>query len=81
MLIWLYSNTDIRIQGTIIGFDEYMNLVLDDAEEIKQVSRRVLRCWASRCLSGSIRVSSFSILFLERDEIENAARPNYVERG
>ena len=23
--------------GTIIGFDEYMNLVLDDAEEIKQV--------------------------------------------
>ena len=39
MLIWLYSNTDIRIQGTIIGFDEYMNLVLDDAEEIKQVSR------------------------------------------
>ena len=37
MLIWLYGNTSIRIQGTIIGFDEYMNLVLDNAEEIKQV--------------------------------------------
>ncbi|CAN8074261.1 unnamed protein product [Agarophyton chilense] len=34
--IWLYDNTDIRIQGCIIGFDEYMNLVLDDAVEIYQ---------------------------------------------
>eukprot|EP00741_Cyanophora_paradoxa_P011749 tig00020563_g11353.t1 len=32
--IWLYENTDIRVEGQIIGFDEYMNLVLDDAEEI-----------------------------------------------
>ncbi|PXF50174.1 Small nuclear ribonucleoprotein E [Gracilariopsis chorda] len=34
--IWLYDNTDIRIQGCIIGFDEYMNLVLDDAVEVHQ---------------------------------------------
>eukprot|EP00669_Euglena_mutabilis_P013355 TRINITY_DN8257_c0_g1_i1.p3 TRINITY_DN8257_c0_g1~~TRINITY_DN8257_c0_g1_i1.p3 ORF type:complete len:105 (+),score=41.80 TRINITY_DN8257_c0_g1_i1:28-315(+) len=32
--IWLYENTDLRIEGVIVGFDEYMNLVLDDAEEI-----------------------------------------------
>jgi small nuclear ribonucleoprotein E len=32
--IWLYENTDLRIEGKLIGFDEYMNLVLDDAEEI-----------------------------------------------
>ena len=32
--IWLYDNTDLRIQGQIIGFDEFMNCVLDDAEEI-----------------------------------------------
>lgn len=32
--IWLYENTDIRIEGKIIGFDEYMNLVLEEAVEI-----------------------------------------------
>ncbi|KAH3765993.1 Small nuclear ribonucleoprotein E [Pelomyxa schiedti] len=42
--IWLYENTDIRIEGRIIGFDEYMNLVLDDAEELslKKGTRRKL---------------------------------------
>jgi len=32
--IMLYEQTDLRIEGCVIGFDEYMNLVLDDAEEI-----------------------------------------------
>lgn len=34
----------MRIEGCIIGFDEYMNLVLDDAEEIhsKTKSRKQL---------------------------------------
>mmetsp|Transcript_23354 Transcript_23354/g.54310 ORF Transcript_23354/g.54310 Transcript_23354/m.54310 type:complete len:93 (-) Transcript_23354:103-381(-) len=32
--IWLFENNDLRIEGVIIGFDEYMNLVLDDAKEI-----------------------------------------------
>lgn len=31
--IWLYENTKMRIEGQILGFDEYMNLVLDEAEE------------------------------------------------
>ena len=26
--IWLYENTDLRIEGRIVGFDEYMNLSL-----------------------------------------------------
>ena len=26
--IWLYENTELRIEGKIIGFDEYMNLVV-----------------------------------------------------
>ncbi|KAJ1462568.1 hypothetical protein M885DRAFT_505512 [Pelagophyceae sp. CCMP2097] len=32
--IWLYENTSMRIEGRIIGFDEYMNVVLEDAEEV-----------------------------------------------
>merc|ERR1712078_408816 len=42
--IWLYEQTDQRIEGRIIGFDEYMNLVLDDAEElsIKKKTRKPL---------------------------------------
>lgn len=42
--VWLYENTDLRIEGKIIGFDEYMNLVLDDAEElqIKKKTRKQL---------------------------------------
>ncbi|KAJ9101892.1 hypothetical protein QFC21_003232 [Naganishia friedmannii] len=32
--IWLYDQKDMRIEGTIIGFDEFMNVVLDDAAEV-----------------------------------------------
>jgi small nuclear ribonucleoprotein E len=42
--IWLYEQADMRIEGQIIGFDEYMNLVLDNAEElsVKKKTRRSL---------------------------------------
>ncbi|ORY88304.1 putative small nuclear ribonucleo protein E [Leucosporidium creatinivorum] len=32
--VWLYDNTEQRIEGKIIGFDEFMNVVLDEAEEV-----------------------------------------------
>ncbi|THD20179.1 Small nuclear ribonucleoprotein polypeptide E [Fasciola hepatica] len=31
--VWLYEQCNMRIEGIIIGFDEYMNLVLADACE------------------------------------------------
>ena len=42
--IWLYDQADLRIEGRIIGFDEYMNLVLDDAHEVsaKRKTRKPL---------------------------------------
>ena len=49
-LIFRYLQNRSRIQGYIIGFDEYMNLVLDDAEEIllkkntrKEIGRILLK--------------------------------------
>ncbi|KAJ8876479.1 hypothetical protein PR048_020924 [Dryococelus australis] len=42
--VWLYENVNLRVEGHIVGFDEYMNLVLDDAEEhhIKTGNRKTL---------------------------------------
>mmetsp|Transcript_19598 Transcript_19598/g.27572 ORF Transcript_19598/g.27572 Transcript_19598/m.27572 type:complete len:93 (+) Transcript_19598:151-429(+) len=31
--IWLYEDTRMTLEGQIIGFDEYMNLTLDEALE------------------------------------------------
>lgn len=31
--VWLYESTSMKIEGTIVGFDEFMNIVLDDACE------------------------------------------------
>ncbi|GBG28665.1 Small nuclear ribonucleoprotein E [Hondaea fermentalgiana] len=42
--VWLYGQANMRIEGRIVGFDEFMNLVLDEAEEVnvKQKTRRTL---------------------------------------
>lgn len=32
--IWLFEQTQLRIQGKIRGFDEFMNIVIDEAVEI-----------------------------------------------
>lgn len=31
---WLYEQVHIRIRGKIRGFDEFMNIVIDDAYEV-----------------------------------------------
>merc|ERR1711862_530341 len=42
--VWLYEQVNLRIDGCIVGFDEYINLVLDDAEEVhlKTHNRKML---------------------------------------
>lgn len=32
--IWLLDQTNMQIEGVIVGFDEFMNLVLDNAAEV-----------------------------------------------
>jgi small nuclear ribonucleoprotein E len=49
--IWLYESADLRIEGRIIGFDEYMNLVLDDAEEVS-VKRKTRKAVGRILLKG-----------------------------
>ncbi|EFB28918.1 hypothetical protein PANDA_013986, partial [Ailuropoda melanoleuca] len=42
--VWLHNQANMRIEGCIHSFDEYVNLVLDDAKEIhyKTKSRKQL---------------------------------------
>ncbi|EDO05861.1 putative small nuclear ribonucleoprotein E [Babesia bovis T2Bo] len=42
--IWLYDQPNLKIEGKIRGFDEYMNMVLEDVEElyVKKQERRAL---------------------------------------
>ncbi|KAI5303965.1 mRNA splicing protein sme1 [Ascosphaera pollenicola] len=37
--IWLYEQLGFRIEGKIRGFDEFMNLVIDDAIEVRQATK------------------------------------------
>ena len=48
--VWLYERPETRLEGLIRGFDEYMNVVLDDVEEVqvkkqtrKQLGRILLK--------------------------------------
>jgi small nuclear ribonucleoprotein E len=32
--VWLHENKNLRMEGVLIGFDQFMNVVLDSASEI-----------------------------------------------
>ncbi|CAN6606110.1 small nuclear ribonucleoprotein E [Trichomonascus vanleenenianus] len=42
--VWLYEQTNVRLEGVIRGFDEFMNIVLENAVEVnyKTDTRREL---------------------------------------
>lgn len=37
--IWLFEQLGMRIEGKIRGFDEFMNLVVDEAVEVRQSTK------------------------------------------
>ncbi|KAL7056048.1 hypothetical protein AAHC03_021163 [Spirometra sp. Aus1] len=47
--VWLYEQCNLRIEGRIVGFDEYMNLVLVEACE------RHMKSGAKRFIGKSSR--------------------------
>ncbi|EFB13672.1 hypothetical protein PANDA_003444, partial [Ailuropoda melanoleuca] len=55
--VWLYEQVNMRKEGCIIGFDESMNLILDDAEEILSKTK-------SRKQLGRIMLKGDNITFL-----------------
>ncbi|TDZ27485.1 Small nuclear ribonucleoprotein E [Colletotrichum trifolii] len=71
--IWLYEQLAIRIEGKIRlmrfilqGFDEFMNLVIDDAVEVKQVTKANLE-ESRRSLGWSLRhVEPMAIPFAKK---------------
>lgn len=38
--VWLYENSAMKMEGVIIGFDEYMNITLDAAVEINTKTKK-----------------------------------------
>ncbi|EKV05069.1 Small nuclear ribonucleoprotein SmE, putative [Penicillium digitatum] len=37
--VWLYEQLAFRIEGTIRGFDEFMNLVIENAVEVRLATK------------------------------------------
>ena len=59
--VWLHDHSDLRIEGRIRGYDEYMNLVMDAGEEISvrkktrhAIGDRILLRGDSICLIMSL---------------------------
>ena len=67
--LWLYEDTKTQLEGQIIGFDEYMNMVLDEAVEIGK----------KRVEVGRILVKGDSITLLL--EANPPPRPQPVPEG
>ncbi|KAI3624307.1 hypothetical protein CBS14141_002735 [Malassezia furfur] len=50
--LWLYDNTEFRLEGKIIGFDEFMNVTLAEAEEVRNTPGKERRELGRLLLKG-----------------------------
>ena len=75
--VWLYENVNTRVEGRIIGFDEYMNLVLDDACEchVKNGTRKQVTNLICYVLTKSLWLLSFlTVLLFYLDKVSSILR-------
>jgi small nuclear ribonucleoprotein E len=68
----LYEDTRLLIEGQIIGFDEYMNMVLEDAVEIDSKKNK-------RVEVGRILLKGDSITMLQEAQPVRPAAPREGE--
>ncbi|KEG11500.1 small nuclear ribonucleoprotein Sm-E [Trypanosoma grayi] len=40
--VWLVHDTQMKIEGTLLGYDEFMNVVLGDAAEVHTKTKEVV---------------------------------------
>ncbi|RXM93425.1 Small nuclear ribonucleoprotein E [Acipenser ruthenus] len=75
--VWLYEQVNMRIEGCIIGFDEYMNLVLDDAEEVhmKTKARKTLGNYLSGVVPPAEQKGRTG---LEKEIVRSVVRPAFL---
>jgi small nuclear ribonucleoprotein E len=53
--VWLFDQADLKFEGKIIGFDEYMNLVMDDCEE--EYTKKGTRTYIGRIMLKGDNIS------------------------
>ncbi|KAH9580111.1 LSM domain [Trypanosoma melophagium] len=41
--VWLVHDTQMKLEGTLLGYDEFMNVVLGDAAEVHMKTREVVQ--------------------------------------
>jgi small nuclear ribonucleoprotein E len=41
--VWMEHDNDLRIDGVLVGFDQFMNMTLTDATEVHQKSQNRLQ--------------------------------------
>ncbi|KAJ3433168.1 small nuclear ribonucleoprotein e [Anaeramoeba flamelloides] len=61
--IWLYDKPNLRIEGNLIGFDEFMNLTLDNCEEILMKSNE-------KRFIGRILLKGDNITLIQKAELD-----------
>ena len=59
--VWLYDNVNTRIEGQIVGYDEKMNLVLDQAAEVHMKSGSVKQL-------GRIMLKGDNVTLIQKSE-------------
>lgn len=68
--LWLYDNLEMRIEGKIVGFDEFMNVTVSEAQEVYTDKAKGNKAGTTRDLGR---------ILLKGDNIVSSLRGSSVE--